>query len=50
MHFTVSSPADEVGALLGAARDQQLEVRDLALKTPNLESVFLHLTGHELRE
>ncbi|MGH9602644.1 MAG: ABC transporter ATP-binding protein [Terriglobales bacterium] len=50
VHFTVSSPADEVSALLGAARDQQLEVRDLSLKTPNLESVFLHLTGRELRE
>jgi len=50
VHFTVTSPADEVGALLAAARDQQLEIRDLALKAPNLESVFLHLTGRELRE
>ncbi len=50
VHFTVGSPADEVGGLLSAARDQQLDVRDLALRTPNLESVFLHLTGRELRE
>ncbi|MGH9580947.1 MAG: ABC transporter ATP-binding protein [Terriglobales bacterium] len=50
LFFTVTNPAQEVAALLAEARAHSLEVRDLSLKAPNLESVFLHLTGRELRE
>ena len=48
--FTVADPAAEVAEILQAARAAAVPVRDLALTAPNLESVFLHLTGRELRE
>ncbi|HTV81954.1 MAG TPA: ABC transporter ATP-binding protein [Acidobacteriaceae bacterium] len=38
-----------IGALLEAAARDRLEVLDVTLQRPNLESVFLHLTGKELR-
>jgi len=47
--FTVEHPG-EIGPLLDAAARAGHEVADLALRKPNLESVFLHLTGKELRE
>jgi ABC-2 type transport system ATP-binding protein len=47
--FSVERPTD-VGALLTAAEQAGLNVVDVALKRPNLESVFLKLTGRELRE
>ena len=47
--FTVSHPG-EVGPLLDAAAQAGLEIADLSLRKPNLESVFLHLTGKELRD
>lgn len=40
----------EIGALLESAAKDGLELEDVSLKRPNLESVFLHLTGRELRE
>jgi ABC-2 type transport system ATP-binding protein len=39
----------EIGALLDAASRDSLDVLDVTLQRPNLESVFLHLTGKELR-
>jgi len=48
-HFTVERPT-EIGALLDAAAREGLEVIDVTLRRPNLESVFLHLTGRNLRE
>lgn len=39
----------EIGPLLEAAARDGLEVLDVTLQRPNLESVFLHLTGKELR-
>lgn len=39
----------EIGALLDAAARDGLEIVDVTLQRPNLESVFLHLTGKELR-
>ncbi|MBV8206065.1 MAG: ABC transporter ATP-binding protein [Acidobacteria bacterium] len=48
-HFTVEQPAEIATLLQGAAR-QGFEVLDVTLHRPNLESVFLHLTGRELRE
>jgi ABC-2 type transport system ATP-binding protein len=40
----------EITALLEAAAKSGLELEDVSLRRPNLESVFLHLTGRELRE
>jgi ABC-2 type transport system ATP-binding protein len=47
--FTVEHPA-EVGALLEASARAGLELIDVSIRKPNLESVFLHLTGRELRD
>ncbi len=48
--FSVTDPAPEVARILEAARADSIPIRDLSFKTPNLESVFLHLTGRGLRE
>lgn len=47
--FTVERPTEIAGLLDDAAR-ARLEVVDVSLRRPNLESVFLHLTGRELRD
>ena len=48
-HFAVAQPTD-IAALLDAASQDGLEVIDVTLRRPNLESVFLHLTGRDLRQ
>lgn len=50
LQFTLVDPVREVADLLLGAREQAMDVQDLQLRRPNLESVFLHLTGRELRE
>ncbi len=47
-HFAVEKPTD-IGPLLDAAIRDGLEVIDVVLRRPNLESVFLQLTGRDLR-
>jgi linearmycin/streptolysin S transport system ATP-binding protein len=47
--FTIEHPA-EIAALIEGAAAAGLELVDLSLRRPNLESVFLHLTGRELRD
>jgi ABC-2 type transport system ATP-binding protein len=47
--FTVGHPTEIAGLLEGAAK-AGLELIDVSLRRPNLESVFLHLTGRELRD
>jgi ABC-2 type transport system ATP-binding protein len=47
--FTVEHPTEIAGLLEDAAR-AGLELVDVSLRRPNLESVFLHLTGRELRD
>ncbi len=47
--FTVEHPA-EIAGLLEASAKAELELVDVSLRKPNLESVFLHLTGRELRD
>ena len=47
--FTIEHPA-EIGGLLEAAAKAGFEVTDVSLRRPNLESVFLQLTGRELRD
>jgi len=48
-HFPVDRPSD-IAALLDAAARDGLDVIDLVLRRPNLESVFLKLTGRDLRQ
>ncbi len=48
-HFSVDRPT-EIAGLLDAAHNAGLEVIDVVLRRPNLESVFLQLTGRDLRE
>jgi ABC-2 type transport system ATP-binding protein len=48
LHFTIEHPS-EIAALLEAAARDGLDLSDVTLQRPNLESVFLHLTGKELR-
>ena len=47
--FTIEHP-NEIESLLDGANAAGLELVDLSLRRPNLESVFLHLTGRELRD
>jgi ABC-2 type transport system ATP-binding protein len=47
--FSIEHPT-EVGALLEASAKAGLELIDVSIRKPNLESVFLHLTGRELRD
>jgi ABC-2 type transport system ATP-binding protein len=48
-HFSIAQPT-EVASLLDGASAAGLEVIDVVLRRPNLESVFLQLTGRDLRE
>ncbi len=48
-HFPVDRPSD-IASLLDAAARDGLNVIDLVLRRPNLESVFLQLTGRDLRQ
>lgn len=47
--FTIANSIEIAGLLRDAAEDG-LELADVSLRRPNLESVFLHLTGRELRD
>jgi ABC-2 type transport system ATP-binding protein len=48
-HFSITQPT-ELASLLDGAAAEHLEVIDVVLRRPNLESVFLQLTGRDLRE
>ena len=47
--FTIAHAA-EIASLLEDSAKAGLELVDVSLRKPNLESVFLHLTGRELRD
>jgi ABC-2 type transport system ATP-binding protein len=47
--FAVDHPS-EIASLLEDSTKAGLELLDVSLRKPNLESVFLHLTGRELRD
>jgi ABC-2 type transport system ATP-binding protein len=47
--FTIANSI-EIARLLQDAAEDGLELADVSLRRPNLESVFLHLTGRELRD
>ena len=46
----VTNVARELPALLAAISTQGREVEDVEVRGPSLQSVFIHLTGRELRE
>jgi hypothetical protein len=46
----VTNVARELPPLLGALAAQGREVEDVEVRGPSLQSVFIHLTGRELRE
>lgn len=48
-HFSIEQATEIAGLLDGASQDG-LDVIDVVLRRPNLESVFLQLTGRDLRE
>ena len=50
VRLSVADPAAEIRRLLDMFHSARVPVRDLTLKTPTLEEVFLQLTGRELRE
>jgi ABC-2 type transport system ATP-binding protein len=50
LRWTSSEPAAAIARLLAAFERAGVGVHDLRLDSPTLESVFLHLTGRELRE
>jgi ABC-2 type transport system ATP-binding protein len=47
--FSIDHPT-EIATLLEASAAAGLELVDVSLRRPNIESVFLHLTGRELRD
>ncbi len=47
---SVQDPALQIRELLGLLHSEGAAVKDLTLKSPSLEQVFLQLTGRELRE
>jgi ABC-2 type transport system ATP-binding protein len=47
--FTIDRPSD-ISQILDQASQRGLGIEDVSLRRPNLESVFLHLTGRELRD
>jgi len=50
VRVSVEDPALEIRQLLDLFHSQGVAVKDLTLKSPTLEQVFLQLTGRELRE
>lgn len=48
--MSLRSAPDEVPEVLSIFRDANIRVRDIVLKSPTLEAVFLVLTNRELRE
>jgi ABC-2 type transport system ATP-binding protein len=50
VRVSVENPAGEIRRLLELFHADGVPVRDLTLKSPTLEQVFLQLTGRELRE
>jgi ABC-2 type transport system ATP-binding protein len=47
--FTIEQ-SSQIGPLLDSATSARLVLEDVLIRRPNLESVFLHLTGRELRD
>jgi len=41
---------DVLASIVGAANDRGIKIRSIDIREPNLEAVFLHLTGRALRD
>lgn len=50
LHRMIEDVADELPALLTEIKAAGASVRDVHIQVPNLQAVFIHLTGRELRE
>jgi ABC-2 type transport system ATP-binding protein len=50
LEATLRRPAEELPSLLAALAERGAEVESLRVESPSLHSVFLALTGRELRE
>ena len=50
LSFRVKDTKQAMMALVNLAEEHGIAVEDLHVSRPNLEDVFLHLTGHRLRE
>jgi len=50
LHLQTSEMAADLPPLLDFVRTTGCHVNDLAVQSPSLQSVFLKLTGRELRE
>ncbi|MCI0393552.1 MAG: ATP-binding cassette domain-containing protein [Chloroflexi bacterium] len=48
--LTVGAAAEALPAVIGRANDAGLRIRSVDIEEPNLEAVFLHLTGRALRD
>jgi ABC-2 type transport system ATP-binding protein len=44
------SAEDILAAVVGTANDRGIKIRSIDIREPNLEAVFLHLTGRALRD
>jgi ABC-2 type transport system ATP-binding protein len=50
LHMTVDDPAGMLPLVLAAAEEVGVTVTDLSIAEPTLETVFINLTGKDLRE
>jgi len=50
LRMTVSDPAGMLPLVLAAAEQVGVRVTDLSIAEPTLETVFINLTGKDLRE
>ena len=50
LHAAVDDVAAELPDLLGALDAESVSVEDVEVRSPSLHTVFIHLTGRELRE
>ena len=50
VHDTIEIKTNDVNSCLYLLMSQQVDLTDLAVRSPSLESVFLNLTGRQLRE
>ncbi|HYG99648.1 MAG TPA: ABC transporter ATP-binding protein [Terriglobales bacterium] len=50
IRIPIAKPVDDLPELLRSAAAANVELHDFSLQTPNLQAVFLQLTGKDLRE
>jgi ABC-2 type transport system ATP-binding protein len=50
VHDTIEIKTDDVNTCLDLLMSHRVDMSDLIVRSPSLESVFLNLTGRQLRE